>query len=267
MAKSKRLTKTLTAPQMDFLRRLDEEEVHLFTIESDSIQGFVSDMENLNEIIENLVRKGFIHRLERGKYCRSTFRDENVIGTFIVPDGAVAYWSALHLHGLTEQFANTIFIQTARKKKSVSIFGAVYKFIKVHPQKRTGIVYNGYGNYKYPITDIEKTMVDCFDLPQYSGGYAELIRAFYIAELNPKKLIACCLAVNNIAVIKRLGFLSELLHKKKLFTFIEFAQTQINRSYNLFDPFGDNTGETESVWYLRLNISKEAILGIVQNRH
>jgi predicted transcriptional regulator of viral defense system len=79
-------------------------------------------------------------------------------------------------------------------------------------------------------------------------------------------LIGYCTAVNNIAVIKRLGFLSELFRKEKLLPFVEFARTRINRSYNLFDPFGENTGESESAWYLRLNISKEAISGIVQNR-
>ena len=255
MSKRTRVTKMLTVPQMDFLKRLDEEEIHLFTIESSSIRELISGTENLNGIVENLVCKGFLYRLERGKYCRSTFRDENVIGTFLVSDGAVAYWSALHLHGLTEQFANTVFIQTTRKKKPVSVFGTAYQFIKIHSQKRTGIVYHGYGNYKFPVTDIEKTIVDCFDLPQYSGGYAGLIRAFYDAGLNAKKLIGYCTAVNNIAVIKRLGFLSELFHKEKLLPFVEFARTRINRSYNLFDPFGENTGESESAWYLRLNIS------------
>ena len=250
---------------MDFLKRLDECEIHLFTI--DSVKEFALDMENLNEIIENLVRKDFLYRLERGKYCRPTFRDENVIGTFLASDGVIAYWSALSLHGLTEQFPNTIFIQTTRKKKQTSIFGTTYQFVKINSQKRTGITHNGYGNYKYPITDIEKTIVDCFDLPQYSGGYAELIRAFHRTELNSEKLIDYCSTVNNIAVVKRLGFLAELFEKKELLPFVEFAHKQVNRTYNLFDPFGENAGEPESAWYLRLNLSKETILGIAQNHY
>jgi predicted transcriptional regulator of viral defense system len=262
MTKSKRVTKMLTVPQMDFLKRLDEEEISLFTVKE-----FASDTENLNEIIENLARKGFLHRLERGKYCRSTFRDEHVIGAFIAPDSAIAYWSALNLHGLTEQFPNTIFVQTTYRKNPVSVFGTQYQFIRVNPQKRAGIAFNGYGSYKYPVTDLEKTMVDCFDLPQYSGGYAELISAFHRAELNADKLINYCLAVDNIATTKRMGFLSELLKKKELLPFTEFARTKVNRTYNLFDPFGEHAGEPDSMWYLRLNLSKENITGIVENRH
>jgi len=33
--------------------------------------------------------------LENSKEGVSTFRDENVIGTFLATDSAVAYWSAL----------------------------------------------------------------------------------------------------------------------------------------------------------------------------
>ena len=101
----------------------------------------------------------------------------------------MAYWSALNLQGLTEQFSNKVFIQTTKLKKDVEFAGVKYQFVKILPQKRIGITFNGYGNYKYPITDVEKTIVDCFDLPQYSGGFAELIRAFYNANLNADKLI------------------------------------------------------------------------------
>jgi predicted transcriptional regulator of viral defense system len=250
--------------QSDFLKYLDNEEIQLFNIENlKKSLGYNGRM--LNEIVENLVRIGFLHRLERGKYCRSTFRDENVIGTFLAQDSAVAYWSALHLHGLTEQFSNTIFVQTIKKKITVSVLGADYQFIKINSQKRTGIIYNGYGNYKYPITDIEKTITDCFDLPQYSGGFAELIRAFCQVNFNVKKLIKYCDIVNNIAAIKRMGFLAELFEKDYLVDFILFAKSKINRTYNLFDPFGKSEGNPNSEWYLRLNVSKEDILRINQN--
>ncbi len=252
--------------QNDFVKYLEEEEISIFEIQN---MKNTLDLDNrtINEIVENLVVKGFLSRIERGKYCRANFQDENVIGTFLAKNSAVAYWSALNLYGLTEQFPNKIFIQTPQLKKEVEFAGTTYQFIKIQSNKRTGIVFNGYGNYKYAITDIEKTIVDCFDLPQYSGGFAELIRAFYSAKLNAPKLIDYCIAVNNIAVIKRIGFLAELFEKKNLNSFVKFAKLKINRSYNLFDTFGENIGETNNDWYLRMNLSKENILGIVQNQY
>jgi len=263
MARKRRITKYITIEQMDFLKYLETEEIQVFSIEN--TKNFEFQGEITNELLENLTKKDFITRIERGKYCRANFRDENVIGTFLAKDSAIAYWSALNLHGLTEQFPNKIFIQTSQLKKEVEFAGTAYQFIKIRPNKRAGIVFNGYGNYKYSITDIEKTIVDCFDLPQYSGGFAELIRAFYNAQLNAKKLIDYCCVVNNIAVIKRLGFLAELFEKKNLSSFVKYARSKVNRSYNLFDTFGENTGEPNNDWYLRMNLSKENILGIVQN--
>ena len=252
--------------QNDFFKYLEEEEVQIFKIQNLK-NKFDLDNKIINNIVENLVVKGLLSRIERGIYCRANFRDENVIGTFLAKNSSVAYWSALNLHGLTEQFPNKMFIQTTQLKKEVEFAGTIYQFIKIQPNKRIGIIFNGYGNYKYPITDIEKTIVDCFDLPQYSGGFAELIRAFYNAKLNAQKLIDYCNAVNNIAVIKRLGFLAELFEKKNLSSFVQFARSKVNRSYNLFDVFGESTGETNNNWYLRMNLSKEKIFGIVQNQY
>jgi len=265
MSRKRRITKYITIEQMDFLKYLETEEIQIFSVEDTKHFHFQGEI--TNELLENLTKKDFLTRIERGKYCRPNFRDENVIGTFLVKESAVAYWSALNLHGLTEQFPNKIFIQTTQLKKDVEFAGTVYQFIKIQPNKRIGIVFNGYGNYKYAITDIEKTIVDCFDLPQYSGGFAELIRAFYNTKLNAKKLIDYCNAVNNIAIIKRLGFLTELFEKKNLSSFVKFARSKVNRSYNLFDIFGENRGEPNNNWYLRMNMSKENILEIAQNRY
>jgi len=265
MSRKRRITKYITIEQMDFLKYLEKEEIQVFSVED--TKNFDFQGEITNELLENLTKKEFLTRIERGKYCRANFQDENVIGTFLAKDSAVAYWSALNLHGLTEQFPNKMFIQTTQLKKKVKFASTTYQFIKIQANKKTGIIFNGYGNYKYPMTDIEKTVVDCFDLPQYSGGFAELIRAFYNAKLSDKKLINYCDAVNNIAVIKRLGFLAELFDKKNLSRFVKFARSKVNRSYNLFDVFGENTGETNNDWYLRMNLSKENILGIVQNQY
>ena len=252
--------------QNALINYLEENEIQIFEIQNLK-STFDLDNKTINNIVENLVVRGFLSRIERGVYCRANFRDENVIGTFLAKESAVAYWSALNLHGLTEQFPNKIFIQTAQVKKEVEYAGTTYQFVKIQKNKKAGIIFNGYGNYKYSITDVEKTMVDCFDLPQYSGGFAELIRAFYNTKLNAKKLMDYCDAVNNIAVLKRLGFLAELFEKKNLNSFVKFAYSKINRSYNLFDVFGENRGERNNDWYLRMNLSKENILGIVQNQY
>lgn len=266
MADGVYISEHLTKPQFRFLKLLDDYEIQLFKF-SEIEQLLEQKFDNLSEILENLVDKELLVRIERGKFCKQSFRNEYVIGTFVVENSAVAYWSALNLHGLTEQFSNTVFIQTTHQKNDKSILGTSYKFVKIAPHKKAGIIYNGYGNLQYPITDVEKTIVDCFDLPQHSGGYAELIRAVGQAQMQPTKLVEYCQAANNIAVTKRIGYLVELLQITGMGPFINFARNQVNNRYNLFDPQGLDEGEFVAEWRLRLNISREELLDISNQQY
>lgn len=260
------LSESLTPEQQQFIHLIDEYEVGVFslsTIEDKLQQPF----KHLHQILENLVHKNFLNRLERGKYCRSTFKNDMVIGCYLTANGTVAYWSALNLHGLTEQFSNTLFIQTTKQKQQKSINGTTFQFVKVKPSKIVGITTQGYGNNAFSMTDVEKTIIDCFDLPQYSGGYAELIRAFDNAPLRAQKLIDYCDAVHNISITKRMACLIELLDKPKLVSFSKYATTVVNEVYTLLDPFGPDEGEFISKWKIRLNISREQILGICNKQY
>jgi predicted transcriptional regulator of viral defense system len=256
----------ITKEQQDFLKLINDFEIDIFSIYNIE-NSLDTEFHNLNIILENLVRKGFLSRIEQGKYCRANFNDEKVIGCFISDSGAIAYWSALNAHGLTEQFPNNVFIQTTKPKRNKTVFGTSYKFVKIAPSKITGLLTQGQGNRIYWITDIEKTIVDCFDLPEHSGGYAELIRAFNQAKLNSEKMITCCTAIDNIAATKRMGFLAELLDKKGLKNFIRYAKQQINKKYNVFDPAGTDKGEFVNEWRLRLNISRDEILDICNKQY
>jgi predicted transcriptional regulator of viral defense system len=266
MARSTYLSANLTQPQIDLLLMLDDHEMNIFSL--DQVKKLAGKkFSNVSELVENLVHKKILSRIERGKFCKANFRDENVIGCFMVEDGAIAYWSALNKHGLTEQFPNTIFVQTTKLKPPKTVFGTRYQFVKIAKAKRTGILTEGFGNSQYAMTDVEKTIVDCFDLPEYSGGYAELIRAFDQADLKPSKLIDYCIAIGNKSATKRMGLLAEMLKPQQLKSFIEFAKKEVNKKYNVFDPAGLDEGEFVNAWRLRLNISREDILNIVSKQY
>ena len=253
-------------PQVHFIRLLDEYEINIFTLE-DIERQIKYTFSDIQDLAEKLVRKGLLKRIENGKYCRHNFNDEWVIGNHLVNDGVVAYWSALNRHGLTEQFPNTVFIQTTKRKNEKTVFGVNYKFIKVAKRKLTGFKMFGFGNNQYRMTDIEKTIVDCFDLPEYSGGYAELIRAFNTATINAGQMVEYCKAVDNIAVTKRIAFLAEFLNKPEFEVFYQYAKQLVNGKYNVLDPLGLDEGEYINEWKIRLNISKEEISEICNKNY
>jgi len=240
------------------LKLLAEHELDIFTTQSfRTVVG--EDLDEWIPQLRTLVRNELIGIIEKGKYCRHNFRNEYVIGNYLARDGAIAYWSALNLHGLTEQISNTVFIQTAKLKKNKTVFGVPYQFIKVKPEKITGIETAGYGNHSYRITDKEKTIIDCFDLPEYGGEFPGIIRAFITNDWDKKKLIDYAGKVNNIAAIKRMGYLSELF-KMPLKDFIVFAKGKVTKTISLFDNASEDKGTYVTAWGLRLNIGEDDIL-------
>ena len=266
MGDSVYISANLTQKQLEFTKLLDYHEIDIFTIDGIEKQ-FGQKVIDLTEILENLVQKKLLARIEKGKYCRFNFKDHLVISNYLVDDGVIAYWSALNKHGLTEQFPNTVFVQTAKDKREKKVFGVSYKFIFVAKRKLTGFDIQGYGNHQFRMSDIEKTIVDCFDLPQHSGGYAELIRAFNSAQLDAKKMVKYCKAIDNMAATKRIAFLGELLQKPNFDIFLKYAKGLLNERYNIFDPFGQDKGEHVNDWKLRLNISREDILEICNKQY
>lgn len=249
-----------------FLALLDDFEIDVFTETTfQKITG--QDLSGWMPQLRTLIKNGLVNSIEKGKYCRHTFRNEYVISNYLAEDGVVAYWSALNLHGLTEQFPNTVFVQTAKLKRNKSVFGVRYQFIKVKPGKMTGVEIQGYGNHQYRMTDIEKTLADCFDLPEYSGGFMELLRAFARAETKAEKLIKYCQAIDNISATKRMAYLTELLQKPDSEAFLEYAQSIVNKKYTLFDGLGEEKGDFVNRWKLRLNVSQEDILLICDKQY
>lgn len=257
----------MTHEEKALIEFLSDNGLDIFSIKDlENIEVLAS--KNVEIALRSLINKGFIHVIEKGKYCKHDFHSEFsefVIGTYIIRKGGIGYWNAMNYLGLTEQIPKTIFVQTNQWKKDKTIFGVDYKFIQLKENKLTGYKTVGYGNYTFKITDVEKTIVDCFDLPEYAGGYQEIIKAYYNATINPNKLIKYCKKINNISVIKRLAFLSELFNKPNMDSFRNYALSVRNEKYNPFINYGNLKGKTNRKWRLVINVSRDEIFNMAND--
>jgi predicted transcriptional regulator of viral defense system len=222
---------------------------------------------DLKAVLSRLVRNEQLFPIEKGLYAVRNFRNPYVIANAMLPDGAIAYWSALNLHGLTEQIPNVVYLQSGKRKSDKKVFNVRYRFIQVKKEKICGITQMGYGNERFRITDIEKTLLDCFDLPQYAGGYEELIRAFFQAKINSRKLLDYGKQMGNLSVLKRLAFLSELFDMQGFNYFQNEVLKIRNQRYTLLDPMGSSEGAFNAKWRIRLNIDKDKLLEIVNKMY
>ena len=83
-----------------------------FTVE-DAAEVSGMGRESLRVMLHRMEKRGWIERIERGRYMivplpatkgKYTL-NELFIGSLLVEEYCIAYWSALNFHGLTEQMA------------------------------------------------------------------------------------------------------------------------------------------------------------------
>jgi predicted transcriptional regulator of viral defense system len=214
-------------------------------------------------MLQNLAFHGMIDRLERGKYCRYNFRNDKVIGSFISGGGVISYWSAMHLHNMTEQIPNVTIIQLPRLKHDCVIFGVRYHFVHVYQSRIYGITSGGYGNEIFPVTDKEKTLIDCFDQPGNTPGFDALVKAFVTSDPDPVKLLDYGRKIENISILKRMAFLSELFSMKGFGKFRSEIKKLVSDRYSPFYPNGSFHGPFIREYKIRLNLGEEQIRSMV----
>jgi predicted transcriptional regulator of viral defense system len=108
-------------------------------------------------------------------------------------------------------------------------------------------------------SDLEKTIIDCLFKPDYAGGIVETARAIYTSKdkINFERLLNYALRFDSQAVIKRLGFLLELLGITT--KIIDDLQQLKTASYTVLDTELPKTGKYNSRWSILQNVETETI--------
>lgn len=237
----------------------------IFTVE-DALKTCNINRSVLWVILSRLEKMGWIERIEKGKYIiiplgakkgRYTLH-EFIIGSLLVEPYCIAYWSALHYYGLTEQIPTTVFMQTIsrKKKQTIEVFGIRYKIIKVKKDKFFGIRREWLEKSKVNITDKEKTIVDCLDKPQYCGGVIEVIKALNDKELDKEKLSGYAQLIGNTGVVRRLGYLCDRAE-------INIDLPRVGtRNYLSLDPTFSKNGLKNAKWKLIINLDEKMLEGL-----
>ena len=108
-------------------------------------------------------------------------------------------------------------------------------------------------------SDLEKTIIDCLFKPDYAGGIVEVAKALYASKDRIKfdTLFEYAIKFKSQAVIKRLGFLLELLEIET--TIIDALQKLKKGSSILLDTELPKAGKITSRWNIQQNLETETI--------
>lgn len=184
------------------------------------IINLLGSEQTARKVIRNLIRKGWLSRLVGGRYMLlppehgpENIGENNILAlaSAVIEPSYIGWWSAAAFHSFTTQKPMSVTVAALRQAKARIIEGREIRFVKVAKRKFFGFEsYSVYGR-SVIMSSPEKTVVDCLDRPDLTGGAAELARIIHSAmgSVKPEALADAAFAMDSTALLQRLGYLTD----------------------------------------------------------
>lgn len=226
----------------------------------------------LKELLSDMVRRGLLMRLKKGLYYlipyeqdpESFMPDWHLLAQPLTKGTQhyIGYYSALQIHNLITQpsLKEQIVVAKQVRPSLIEIKGVPFQFIYHNKKHFFGSKKIWFDNFnKVLCSDLEKTIIDCLFKPDYAGGIVEVAKAIYSSKEKIKfnLLYDYAIKFDSQAVIKRLGFLLELLEINT--EIIDWLQEKKTKSYVLLDTELPKKGNRLSRWGIQQNLESDTI--------
>lgn len=231
----------------------------------------------VRELLSDMTKRGLLMRLKEGVYyiipyeqkADSYMPDWHLIAGHIVKDAKyyIGYHSALHIHSLNTQpsLKEQIVVSKQIRPSELIIKDIPFQFIYHNERHFFGSKKMWIDDFNRVLcSDLEKTIIDCVFKPDYAGGIVEVAKAIYDSKLNINydTLLDYAIRFDSQAVIKRLGFLLELLQINT--DIIDELQHMKTASYVMLDTELPKSGKYISRWSIKQNVDSETILSVMK---
>jgi len=230
----------------------------------------------VRELLSDMTRRGLLMRIKDGLYHivpyeknASLYMPEwHLLVEHLVGDANhyIGYYSALEIHNLITQpsLKEQIVVSKQIRPSEIYVKDVPFQFIFHNDKHFFGGKKIWIDEFEKVIcSDLEKTIIDCLFKPEYAGGIVELSKALYLSQerINFNVLLDYAIRFNSQAVIKRLGFILELL--KIQTPIINELQLIKSKSYISLDTELPPSGKRRSRWNIQVNLDVETILSAI----
>ncbi|MDD3687002.1 MAG: hypothetical protein PHE56_09575 [Bacteroidales bacterium] len=227
---------------------------------------------SLRELLRDMTVRGLLFRVKRGIYYIIPYEqdpedfmpDWHLLSEHLVSgiDFYIGYYSALQIHNLITQpsLVEQVVVSEQVKPSKQNVKDIEFQFIYHNTQHFFGAKKFWINSYdKVMCSDLEKTIIDCLFKPDYAGGIVEIARAVYVSreQINYELLLDYAIKFNSQAVIKRLGFILDLLKIKT--GIIESLKELKTNSIVILDTELNRSGKIVSKWSIQQNVDTETI--------
>lgn len=174
------------------------------------------------KVAHDLVRKGWLQRLGRGRYLLSPSRhgpdaiadtDPLRFGSRLVTPYYFGFATAAELHGLLPQASGVYYLATPRRSGHLGSGAARFRRVHVPPRRFFGVESMVRRGETLSVSDVERTVLDCLARPDLSGGLGGAAKVIASAgrRMNWARLARYLHRIGERSLGLRLGFLVESL--------------------------------------------------------
>lgn len=226
----------------------------------------------IRKLLSDMTKRGLLMRIRDGLFyvipyeqdAESFIPDWHVLAEYLVSGVGhyIGYYSALQIHGLITQpsLKEQIVVRQQIRPSEIKIKDVPFQFIYHNEKHFFGAKKIWIDNFnKVFCSDLEKTFIDCLFKPEYAGGVVEIAKAVYASKDKIKwdKLLDYAVKFDSQAVVKRLGFLLEMLGIGREIT--RELQKIKTSSYAILDTELPKTGKRIRRWNIQQNLETETI--------
>ncbi len=174
------------------------------------------------KVAVDLTRKGWLRRVGRGRYVLSPGRhgpeavpdtDPFPVGSRLVAPYYFGFATAAELWGFLPQASRVYYVVTPRPGRPRWPFAPAFRRVAVAPRRFFGRQRLTRRNESIVVSDPERTVIDCLDRPEYSGGLAGVVQVLESAgrRLDWSRLTRHVERLGQRSLALRLGFLLDSL--------------------------------------------------------
>ena len=174
--------------------------LRIFTLDELS-EALKDKMKSVEALLARYKQQGWIVAIRRNTFCMKDIAsglpvcDKYEIGSHLSPTACISYHTALEFHGLAHQPFNEVFVKSMTRFNSFSFDDVDYTYCR-QTKEIVGMM-TPKGNPYVRVTDVESTLLDCFDRIDRAGGIEELLHDFEIAKTEVKDFLSKLLVLTE----------------------------------------------------------------------
>ncbi|MEE8058199.1 MAG: type IV toxin-antitoxin system AbiEi family antitoxin domain-containing protein [Pseudomonadales bacterium] len=222
---------------------------------ADAMQVLGVKRQHASKLLAGWHKQGVIRRVAHGLYVpiqpsalgqTQVLEDPWVLVPELYTSGYIGGWSALEYWELTEQLFRSVCVLTHKRMSyGETSHQGINFFVKYIPEKHlfgTKTIWRG--NTKIQVSDPCKTILDIVDDLHLGAGLqhttdclSEFIKIFD-KQSDLDVLLDYAIQINNGALFKKLGYLTEMLEFKR--SFVDECQKRLTSGYATLDKNAQN---------------------------